>query len=134
MGFSARSLVQRASASVESLPAPVGGWNVRDSLANMEPMDAVTMVNMFPTVSSAVLRGGYSQHATGLDGATHAVGDVAVTAPDTGAEAVEGVVGNGKRIVEILEACDGDHRPEDFFLKDPHFVVAFEDGGLHVIA
>ena len=68
MGFSARSLVQRASASVESLPAPVGGWNVRDSLANMEPMDAVTMVNMFPTVSSAVLRGGYSQHATGLDG------------------------------------------------------------------
>jgi hypothetical protein len=68
MGFSPRTLVQRASAQVESLPAPVGGWNARDSLANMDAMDAVTMVNMFPTVSSAVLRGGYTEHATGLDG------------------------------------------------------------------
>jgi len=68
MGFSPRTLVQKASAQVESLPAPVGGWNARDSLANMDAMDAVTMVNMFPTVSSAVLRGGYTEHATGLDG------------------------------------------------------------------
>jgi hypothetical protein len=62
------SLVQRQIANVESLPAPIGGWNARDSLANMDPMDAVTLVNMFPTVSSVVLRGGYTQHATGLDG------------------------------------------------------------------
>lgn len=62
------ALVQRAVANVDSLPAPVGGWNARDSLANMDPMDAVTMVNMFPTVSSAVLRGGYTRYATGLDG------------------------------------------------------------------
>ena len=62
------SLVQRASAQVESLPAPVGGWNARDSLANMDPMDAITLTNMFPTVSNVVLRGGYSEWATGLDG------------------------------------------------------------------
>lgn len=68
MAFSPRTLVQRASANVESLPAPVGGWNARDSLANMDPTDAVTLVNLFPTVSSVVLRGGYTKHATGIDG------------------------------------------------------------------
>lgn len=50
--------VQGARANVASLPAPVGGWNARDSLANMEPTDAVKLENIFPTVSSCVLRGG----------------------------------------------------------------------------
>lgn len=61
-------LVQRNDARVESLPAPIGGWNARDSIANMEPTDAVTMINMFPTVSSISMRGGYQKFATGLDG------------------------------------------------------------------
>lgn len=62
------SLVQRNAANVSSLPAPLGGWNARDSLANMEPTDAVTLENFFPTVSSVVMRGGYTKHATGLGG------------------------------------------------------------------
>ena len=62
------SLVQQARAQVESLPAPVGGWNARDSYANMDPMDAITLLNMFPAVSSVNLRGGCSAWATGLDG------------------------------------------------------------------
>jgi hypothetical protein len=53
---------------VQSLPAPLGGWNARDSLANMEPTDAVTLINMFPTVSNLTMRGGYTKHATGLSG------------------------------------------------------------------
>lgn len=57
-------LVQGAAAQVASLPAPVGGWNARDSLANMDPVDAVQLDNYFPTVSSCVLRGGYIQYAT----------------------------------------------------------------------
>lgn len=57
-------LVQGSAAQVASLPAPVGGWNARDSLANMDPMDAVQLDNYFPTVSSCVLRGGYTQYAT----------------------------------------------------------------------
>ncbi len=61
-------LVQHNDARVESLPAPIGGWNARDSIANMEPTDAVTMINMFPTVSSISMRGGYKKFATGLDG------------------------------------------------------------------
>ena len=57
-------IAQGARANVQSLPAPVGGWNVRDSIANMEPTDAVQLDNMFPTASSCVLRGGYTKHAT----------------------------------------------------------------------
>ena len=57
---------QGAVANVASLPAPVGGWNARDSLANMAPTDAVTLENFFPGVASVNLRGGYSKHATGL--------------------------------------------------------------------
>lgn len=64
----AQSMVKRASAQVESLAAPVGGWNVRDSLANMDPMDAVQLDNLFPTVSNVELRGGYTRFATGLPG------------------------------------------------------------------
>jgi len=44
----------------------VGGWNARDSLANMAPTDAVTLENFFPSVSNVNLRGGYTKHATGL--------------------------------------------------------------------
>ena len=63
-----RRLIQRTSNNVASLPAPVGGWNARDSLANMAPTDAVTLVNLFPGVSSVALRGGYTKHATGMTG------------------------------------------------------------------
>jgi hypothetical protein len=63
-----RRLIQRTSNNVASLPSPVGGWNARDSLANMAPTDAVTLVNLFPGVSSVALRGGYTKHATGMTG------------------------------------------------------------------
>ena len=61
-------IAQRTAANVASIPAPVGGWNVRDSLANMSPTDAVTMTNFFPTVSSVNLRGGYTKWSTGISG------------------------------------------------------------------
>ena len=68
MAISPRTLVQGNAAKVQSLPAPLGGWNARDSFANMDPSDAVTLINMFPTVSNLTLRGGYTKHATGLTG------------------------------------------------------------------
>lgn len=63
-----RTLIQGTAANVASLPAPVGGWNARDSLANMEVTDAVTLDNWFPSVSSVNLRGGYTNWSTGLPG------------------------------------------------------------------
>ena len=68
MGISPGSMIQHNAAQVQSLPAPLGGWNARDSFANMDPADAITLINMFPTVSNLTLRGGYTQHATGLSG------------------------------------------------------------------
>ena len=64
----ARPLVQRNAARVASIPAPVGGWNARDSIANMEPIDAVRLTNFFPSVSNIVLRGGYKNWVTGISG------------------------------------------------------------------
>lgn len=60
------SLVQHNAARVASLPAPIGGWNARDSIANMDVLDAVQLTNLFPSVNNVVLRPGYTKHATGL--------------------------------------------------------------------
>ena len=61
-------MVQGNAARVASVPAPVGGWNARDSIANMEPLDAVQLINFFPTISTCVLRGGSTNWATGMTG------------------------------------------------------------------
>jgi len=72
--------------------------------------------------------------ATGLDGATHAVGDVAVAAPDAGTEAIERVVADSNRFFFGLEGGHGQHRAEDLLLEDAHLVVALEDGRFDVEA
>jgi hypothetical protein len=33
---------------MRSVPAPVGGWNARDPLAKMKPLDAVTLDELVP--------------------------------------------------------------------------------------
>lgn len=49
-----------------SVPAPVGGWNARDSLAEMDPKDAVLLDNWFPAQGQCEMRAGYTSHATGM--------------------------------------------------------------------
>lgn len=53
---------------VFSTPAPVGGWNSRDALANMPIGDAVKLLNLFPRTSDVELRGGHQSYATGITG------------------------------------------------------------------
>ena len=48
-----------------SIPAPVRGWNVRDSLANMPEDFAVELENIFPNLTSCDLRSGFASHSTG---------------------------------------------------------------------
>lgn len=55
-----------AVSSSVSIPAPIGGWNARDSLADMPVTDAVVLKNWYPATTECVLRYGYSQWATGL--------------------------------------------------------------------
>lgn len=51
-----------------TLSAPVGGWNARDALPDMGPLDAVRLTNWFPGTTECILRDGCIQHATGIDG------------------------------------------------------------------
>lgn len=57
---------KRQVSRTTSIPAPVGGLNARDGLANMDETDAVLMDNIFPETTSADIRNGYEEHATGL--------------------------------------------------------------------
>lgn len=49
-----------------SIPAPVGGWNTRDSVAAMSPLDAPLMDNFYPSSSEVQVRPGISNHKTGF--------------------------------------------------------------------
>lgn len=49
-----------------SIPAPVGGLNDRDSIADMPPTDAVTLDNWWPYPSYVGVRKGSRDHVTGI--------------------------------------------------------------------
>lgn len=49
-----------------NLPAPIKGWNTRDALTDMDPLDAVQLDNLFPDASGVNTRNGYQVYATGL--------------------------------------------------------------------
>jgi hypothetical protein len=54
-------------------PPAIGGWNAKDPLENMEPTDAVKLVNIFPGTDSVSIRKGFSSHATGLGGSVQSL-------------------------------------------------------------
>jgi hypothetical protein len=60
---------QQKRAFTASLASPIGGWNARDSLAEMNPLDAVQLVNFFPTPTDVTMRKGYSKSSIGITGA-----------------------------------------------------------------
>jgi hypothetical protein len=62
------SAPRRQSALVKTVAAPIGGWNARDTLAHMDPLDAVVLDNWYPTPTAVEIRGGYVSHATGTTG------------------------------------------------------------------
>lgn len=69
-----RQVERQIEPDSESVPAPVGGINARDALANMPPTDAVTAVNVFGQTSYVQIpRNGDSVVATGMPGAVETV-------------------------------------------------------------
>jgi hypothetical protein len=62
------AFAQKRQATTASVSAPIGGWNARDSIANMPPLDAVVLNNFWPTPTSVQLRLGYSKISTGITG------------------------------------------------------------------
>lgn len=61
-----RNTTKRAVSRTLSVPAPVGGLNARDSLADMKVRYAIKMENAFPGSSSVSTRLGSAAYATGL--------------------------------------------------------------------
>ena len=59
---------KRRTTRTVSVPAPVGGLNARDSIADMEPTDAIMIENWFPSTSSCDIRNGYTNWVTGFTG------------------------------------------------------------------
>jgi len=54
--------------TTKSVPAPVGGLNALNSIADMPPTDALVMDNWFPTPSGISVRGGSLDWSTGMSG------------------------------------------------------------------
>jgi hypothetical protein len=53
-----------------TIPAPIGGLNARDSVAEMQPTDAITLDNFVPGTTDCTLRAGYRSWATGMGSTT----------------------------------------------------------------
>lgn len=54
----------KATSQPWEMVAPVGGWNTRDSLANMSPGDAIQLDNWFPQATTVDIRPGSKSFAT----------------------------------------------------------------------
>jgi hypothetical protein len=55
------AVAKKFTANTTSVPSPIGGWNARDSQANMNPMDAIQLVNWYPTPTDVTMRKGWTQ-------------------------------------------------------------------------
>lgn len=55
---------QYGQAQSTSAPSPIKGWNTRDALDAMDPLDAVQLDNFFPDAGGCAVRNGYAVHAT----------------------------------------------------------------------
>lgn len=63
-----QSLRPQQTSRTLSVSSPVGGWNARDPIAEMDAKEAVTLNNFFCTPYDVILRYGYSNFATGITG------------------------------------------------------------------
>ena len=64
---------QGRNATTTSMAAPIGGWNNRDSLAEMPPLDAVQINNFWPTPTDVQLRKGWTKYSTGITGKVNTI-------------------------------------------------------------
>lgn len=48
----------------KSVPSPIKGWNTRDALDAMDPLDAIQLDNWYPDAGGVLVRNGYTPYAT----------------------------------------------------------------------
>jgi hypothetical protein len=66
-----RPAIRQQISRTLSVPAPVGGWNTRDMLAEMKPNEAVILDNMFCLTSSVRVRPGSVDYVTAIPDDVH---------------------------------------------------------------
>lgn len=69
----AANRVRRRVGDILPIPAPVGGLNSRDALADMTPNSAIVMENFFPLPSDVAIRNGWKYHCTGITGTVESI-------------------------------------------------------------
>jgi hypothetical protein len=121
-------VAKKFTATTQSLPAPIGGWNARDSVAEMNPLDAVQMINFYPTPSDVTLRQGYVKTSIGITGevqtlmnyssptveklfAVNANGDIYDASTPTATIAFPISLGNGKLQHIMITTAGGSFMP-----------------------
>lgn len=62
-------IAAQAVSEPQSVPAPIKGWNTRDAITAMDPLDAVQLDNWYPDNSGVSLRNGFASYATGMGNA-----------------------------------------------------------------
>lgn len=65
-----RNPARQRVARTSSVPAPIKGWNARDSVADMARDDAVILTNWFPSAAEVMHRKGSAEHATDIGSPT----------------------------------------------------------------
>lgn len=79
---------------VTPISSPVGGWNAKDSIAEMKPNDAYRLINWFVEASKVRHRYGSAGHVTGIGGGTPVAAEtLAVYKPPAGAAKMFGWAG-----------------------------------------
>lgn len=71
MSFARRPLrrINRGTkVDVDTVPAPVRGWNARDDLGNMKRDEAIILDNYYPGTTDCELRLGFAEHASNMGG------------------------------------------------------------------
>jgi len=120
-----RSTAKRQVAKSQSLAAPIGGLNARDSVALMKPTDAIILDNWFPSTTSVDLRKGFEPHATftgdcetilAYNGVARAVfvavdaASISIIDATSGGAISTAVVGGGGATVEALTNARFDYQ------------------------
>lgn len=66
MRAAAQQIIRHQTSRTASRPAPIGGWNARDSLADMPNGDAAVLTNFIPNSTSCDVRRGSANWVTGF--------------------------------------------------------------------
>jgi len=106
-----------------SFPAPVDGWNARDALTGMQPTEAARLDNFFPGFGKVALRGGHTQHATGLGGTVKTIAEFNAGATRTMIAAANGSIFTTTSAGAVGAALASG------FTEDEWQVAQFDDSG-----